>query len=190
MAQPTPTFLDELTAAARGAFALLTGNRRASSYFDFSQRGLVSSFIAFVIAGALSAYGPKLLGFSSQSGAAGMGLLMSAMLYVLQGGVAWLILRQFARLDGFVPYIVAFNWINLFASLVTLLLLLLGAGQYATLVVGVAALVVEVNIARLVVTLPPLQVLVFIVAKLILQAIAMGLIIAMVAPDIFASAVS
>lgn len=190
MAQPTPTFLEELVDAARGTFALLTGNRRAPTYFDFSQRGLVSSFIAFLFAGALSAYGPRLLGFSTQSGAAALGLLMSATLYVLQGGVAWVILRQFARLDGFVPYIVAFNWINLFASLVTLVLLLVGAGQYATIIVGVAALVVEVNIARLVVTLPPLQVVTFIVAKLILQAIAMGLIIAMVAPDIFASAIS
>jgi len=185
LAQSTPTFLDEAIAAARGCFALLTGDRKASTYFDFGQRGLVTSFIAFLIAGAISAYGPRLLGFSIESGAASTGLFMSAALYVLQAGAGWLVLRQFARLDGFVPYIVAFNWINLFASLITLLLLLVGAGQFATIVVGVAALVVEVNIARLIVTLAPLQIVVFIVAKLIIQAIAMGLIIAMIAPEIF-----
>lgn len=191
MAQSTPTtFLEELIAAAQGSFALLTGDRKAPTYFDFSQRGLVSSFIAFLMAGAISAYGPKLLGFSIESGAASSGLLMSAILYVLQAGAGWLVLRQFARLDGFIPYIVAFNWINLFASLITLLLLMVGSGQFATIVVAVAALVIEVNIARLVVTLPPLQVVIFIVAKLIIQAIVMGLIIAMVAPDIFMPAVS
>ena len=190
MAQSNPTFIEELIAAAQGSFALLTGDRKAPTHFDFSQRGLVSSFIAFLIAGALSAYGPRLLGFSMESGAASTGLLMSAMLYVLQAGAGWLVLRQFGRLDGFVPYIVAFNWINLFASLITLVLLMVGAGQFATILVGVAALVVEVNIARLVVTLAPLQIVIFIVAKLIIQAIAMGLIIAMVAPDIFMPSVS
>ena len=109
MAQSTPTFFDELVAAAQGSFALLTGDRKAPTYFDFGQRGLVSSFIAFLIAGALSAYGPRLLGFSMESGAASTGLFMSAMLYVLQAGAGWLVLRQFGRLDGFVPYIVTFT---------------------------------------------------------------------------------
>jgi|TARA_R110000868_G_scaffold38_27_gene469 hypothetical protein len=190
LAQSTPTFFDELIAAAQGSFALLTGDRKAPTYFDFGQRGLVSSFIAFLIAGAMSAYGPRLLGFSMESGAASTGLFMSAMLYVLQAGAGWLVLRQFGRLDGFVPYIVTFNWINLFASVITLILLMVGAGQFATILVGVAALVVEVNIARLIVTLAPLQIVIFIVAKLIIQAVAMGLIIAMVAPDIFMPAVS
>lgn len=190
MAQPTPTFFDELIAAAQGSFALLTGDRKAPTHFDFSQRGLVSSFIAFLIAGAISAYGPKLLGFSAESGAASTGLMLSAMLYVLQAGAAWIVLRQFARLDGFVPYIVAFNWINLFASLITLVLLMVGVGQFATIAVGVAALVVEVNIARLIVTLAPLQTVIFIVAKLVIQAVAMGLIIAMIAPGMFMPAVS
>ena len=190
MAQSTPTFLDEFFAAAQGSFALLTGDRKASTYFDFSQRGLVTSFIAFLLAGAISAYGPRLLGFPIESGAASTGLFMSALLYVLQAGAGWLVLRQFARLDGFVPYIVAFNWINLYASLITLLLLMVGAGQFATIAVGVAALVVEVNIARRIVTLAPLQIVVFIVAKLIVQAVAMGLIVAMVAPEIFMPAVA
>ncbi|HLV82535.1 MAG TPA: hypothetical protein VKY62_02030, partial [Devosia sp.] len=109
---------------------------------------------------------------------------------VLQAGAAWIVLRQFARLDGFVPYIVAFNWINLFASLITLVLLMVGVGQFATIAVGVAALVVEVNIARLIVTLAPLQTVIFIVAKLVIQAVAMGLIIAMIAPGMFMPAVS
>ena len=190
MAQSTPTFLDEFFAAAQGTFALLTGDRKAATYFDFSQRGLVTSFIAFLLAGAISAFGPRLLGLSIESGAASTGLLLSAVLYGLQTGAGWLVLRQFGRLDGFVPYLVGFNWINLFASLILLVLLMVGAGQFATIVVGVAALVVEINIARLIVTLPPLQIVVFIVAKLVIQAVVMGVIIAMVAPDLFIPAVS
>ncbi|WP_193337028.1 hypothetical protein [Devosia beringensis] len=185
MAQSTPTFLEEFFAAAQGAVALLTGDRKAPTYFDFSQRGLVGSFIAFLLAGAISAFGPRLLGLSMESGAASTGLLMSALLYALQTGAGWLVLRQFARLDGFVPYLVAFNWINLFASLILMGLLLVGAGQLSTLVVGVAALVIEINIARLIVTLAPLQIVVFIIAKLVVQAIVMGLIIAIVAPGMF-----
>lgn len=190
MAKSTPTFFEELSAAARGSFALLTGDRKASTYFDFSQRGLVTSFIAFLLAGALSAFGPAVFGMTAGSGAASSGLFMSGFIYVLQAGVAWLVLRQLGRLDGFVPYIVAFNWINFFASLLSLVLLLVGAGQFSIILVGIAALVVEINIARLIVTLAPLQIVAFIVAKLVIQAIAMGVIIAMVAPDILMPAVS
>ena len=68
MAQPTTTFLDEMMAAARGCVALLVGNRQAPSYFDFSQRGLVGSLIATLIAIALAGFGPLLTGVSLPAG--------------------------------------------------------------------------------------------------------------------------
>jgi len=56
------TFLEELMAAGRGTISLLIGDRRAGSYFDFSQRGLAGSFIAFLAVTGLNAALPVLLG--------------------------------------------------------------------------------------------------------------------------------
>src|SRR5690606_17632895 len=58
------TILQELTAAGRGLLALVTGDRKAATYFDFSQRGLAGSFIAFLTVTGLNAALPVLLGYS------------------------------------------------------------------------------------------------------------------------------
>lgn len=183
MSQNSSTFLDELVNAARGYFALLTGNRQAATYFDFSRRGLVGSFIGFVIATALGAYGSQVLGIASPPGAATQAVILGGVLFLIQLAVSYLVLRQMGRLDGFVPFLVADNWATFFTSILSLALLLVGLPADAVIIaIGIVVIVVEINIARLIVTLPPLQVAMFIVAQLVGSAIGLLLLGGMVAP--------
>jgi hypothetical protein len=161
---------DELLAAARGFVALLTGNRQAASYFDFSQRGLLGSFIALIIASTITAFGPTVLGVPSEPGAATRSMILGIVLFGMQMGVIYLLLRALSRLDGFVPYLVADNWISLFVAVLTVAgLSLFGASDVVLLVIGLVAIVLEVNIARLIVTLAPMQVVMFILAQFAAQ---------------------
>lgn len=172
MAQKSSTFLDELANAARGCFALLTGNRQAATYFDFGQRGLVGSIIAFLIASALGAFGSQLLGMPSPPGAATQALILGGVLFLLQLGVCYLVLRQMGRLDGFIPFLVADNWATFFTSILSLLLIVFGGpGDVVIIAIGLVVIIVEVNIARLIVTLAPLQIAIFIIAQVVASAL-------------------
>ena len=174
MAQKSSTFLDELVNAARGCFGLLTGDRQAPTHFDFSQRGLVGSIIAFVIASAVSAFGPQLFGIPSPPGAATQALVQTGLLFVIQFGISYLVLRQMGRLDGFLPFLVADNWATFFTSILALALILFGGpSDIVLLAVAIVVVVVEVNIARLIVTLAPWQIATFIVAQLVVSAVAL-----------------
>lgn len=159
MAPTTTTFLDELIAAARGCLALLIGNRQAPSYFDFSQRGLVGSIIATVIGIALAGFGPMLTGIPIPSGAATQSVIVNGLLFVAQALTAFVALRQMGRQDGFVPYLVASNWVTLASAVLLLLSTLFGpAGIVILVLVVVLALATFINIGRFVVTLTPLQI--------------------------------
>jgi len=161
------TIIDEMVAAARGCAFLLVGNRVASQYFDFSQRGLVGSFIAILVATAFSAYLPMLIGLTP-GGSVMRIIITSALAFALQVAFAALALRQMKRLDGFVPYLVAENWATFFLSVVTAILALLGfGGDIFLIVVGIIMLIVQINIARLIVTLAPLQIAIFLIAQLV-----------------------
>lgn len=160
--------LDELVAAGRGCLALVRGDRSAPAFFDFSRRGLAGSFIALLVAQAVAAYGPVFFGAHPEPGAITRGLFMAAVLFVAQVACSALLLRQIGRLDGLVPYLVADNWAALYISLLSAVLTMLGfAGDFAILAIGILVLVVEVNIARIVVTLTGVQVVMFIVAQLV-----------------------
>lgn len=169
------TIIEEMVAAARGCALLLVGNRSASQYFDFSQRGLVGSFIAILVATAFSAYLPTLIGLEHNVSVLRL-LLTQAAAFALQIGFAALALRQMKRMDGFVPYLVAENWATFFLSVITAIMALFGAGgDVFFVVVGVVMLVVQINIARLIVTLAPLQIAIFLIAQLVAGSI--GLIV-------------
>jgi hypothetical protein len=174
--RPT-TIVEELIAAARGVAALVIGDRRAAGYFDFSQRGLAGSFIAFLAATAFSAYLPSITGNASDSGTPiSRLLLMAIFLFAVQLGFSALVLRQLNRLDGFIPYVVADNWATFFVTVVSSLFGVFGlSGDVVLLVVGVLVLIIEVNIARLIVTLKPWQIVLFLVAQLV--AVSVGLIV-------------
>jgi hypothetical protein len=74
-------------------------------------------------------------------------------------------LRQFGRLDGLTPYLVTTNWASLFVAVVSLLLGFLG--NAVSVVMLVAGLVFQINVARLIVTLSGGQIALFLLAQLI-----------------------
>lgn len=182
MAKTTTTFLDELIGAARGCFALIVGDRQSSAYFDFRQTGLVGSFIALVVALAVQAFGPQLLGIPTPSGVAGGVVILGALVIGVQFGIAWIVLRQLGRSDGFVPFVVVQNWATMFQAIFAVAMIAifgqpiaiepggemaqLTSGSIPFIALGIAALVISVNIARLILTLKPLHVALFVIAQL------------------------
>jgi hypothetical protein len=162
------TLLEEMSAAARGCLALLVGDRKAPGYFDFSQRGLVGSFVAFLVATLFNAISPMLMGIEVKPGEITRGLILVAVLFAAQIGFSALVLRQIGRLDGLVPYLVADNWATFFITIIATLLMFTGIGdEFAIIALGILVIVVEVNIARLIVTLPGLQIAMFLIAQLV-----------------------
>ncbi|HHS82432.1 MAG TPA: hypothetical protein ENJ68_02830 [Devosia sp.] len=165
-------FSDEMKLAARGTLAVLTGKADAARYFDFSHRGLAGSFIAFLIAITLNAYLPDMLGGDPRTGSGGpspsLAVFMALFLFVLQTVFGAFALKQFDRMDGFIPYLVADNWATFFITILSLGLILLDVSpQVFVFGVGGAVLVSEINISRLIVTLKPMQVVMFLLAQFI-----------------------
>ena len=175
MAQQS-NFIEELMAAGRGVFGLLIGDRRAGTYFDFSQRGLAGSFIAFLAVTGLNAVMPVVLGLKDSGGIA-RGVLMVAILFALQLGFSAIVLRQLKRMDGLIPYLVADNWATFFLTLISGALAAAGVdGDPVLVVLAIVVIVIEVNIARLIVTLSPLQIAMFLIAQLVGVSIGLALI--------------
>lgn len=164
--KPT-TLIEELVRAGRGVAGLVVGDRRASAYFDFSMRGLYGSFIAYLLILAFNAGAPMALGAEGAGGAALRTVLSNGLLYASQVAACALALRQLDRRDGLVPYIVANNWATLFFMLAGLLAAFSGGLGIAMLVLAILVLVVEVNIARVVIGLSGMKVALFIVAQLV-----------------------
>ncbi|UYN99357.1 MAG: hypothetical protein KIT02_15805 [Devosia sp.] len=153
------TFFEEASQAMRGCWALITGQRDVANWFDFSQRGLVGSLIAVVLALLLAGFGPLLLGLQAPAGAASQSVIMNAALFLAQAGMAWIVLRQMGRQDGFVPYLVATNWVTLLSGALLLISLLFGeAGMIMLMVIVIVALLTFINIGRFIVTLKPIQI--------------------------------
>jgi hypothetical protein len=183
LAQPTTTFLDELMAAARGCVALVLGRREAASYFDFSQRGLVGSLIATVIAIALAGFGPLLTGVPLPAGAATQSIIVNAALFVAQAATAFIALRQMGRQDGFIPYLVASNWVTLASALLLLLSTLLGpTGIVILALVVIVALATFINIGRFIVTLTPLQIGILFVSQAVGVFVALAVVAVLLGP--------
>jgi hypothetical protein len=175
LAQQQTTFVEEMMAAGRGVIGLLTGDRTAGSFFDLSQRGLAGSFIALLLITALNAVLPIMLGSEGES--ITRGVFTVALLFALQVGFSVIVLRQVNRMDGLVPYLVADNWATFFLTLVSAAIAAGGlANDFTLIVLGVVVIVVEVNIARLIVTLPPLQIAMFLIAQLVGVSIGLALI--------------
>lgn len=173
-----PTFLEELMASGRGVIALLIGNREAPKFFDTSQRGLVTSFIALLIAVAIRAFLPIIM--SSEHDSALSSVAQYAVLFALQFAFTLIVLRQLKRMDTLVPYLIADNWVTFFLTLILAAIVAAGIGNDAdsadgiAIVFGIILIVIEVNIGRLVMGLTPLQIAMLIIAQIV------GLLIAVV----------
>lgn len=159
---------NEVVSAGRGVLALIIGDRRAASYFDFSQRGLVGSFIAFLAVMLFNTGVPLLLGVPGMNGLVLRAAATGGIVLALQIGAAALVLRQMRRPDALVPYIVTDNWVTFFLTIVTTALGLMGVGGELLLIAtGLVILIVMVNIARLVLTLTLWQIVTFIASQLV-----------------------
>jgi hypothetical protein len=160
------TFIEEMMAAGRGVLGLFVGNRQSGSYFDFSERGLAGSFIALLLVTILNASMPTIMGATDDSIA--RAVLIVAILFALQIGFSIIALRQLKRMDGLVPYIVADNWATFFLTLISTALVAAGlASDFTLIVLGIIVIIIEVNIARLIVTLSPIQIAMFLIAQLV-----------------------
>jgi hypothetical protein len=180
--QANTTIVEEMIAAARGVLALIMGNRRAANYFDFSPRGLAGSFVAFLAVTAINAMLPPLLGASGPQASMFRSVASVAILFAFQIAFSVIALRQLKRLDGFVPYLVADNWATFFVTIVSTVLVMMGfGGDLAIIVIGILVIIIEINIARLIVTLSPLQIAIFLIAQLVGVSIGL-LIVGMVFP--------
>ncbi|KQW76067.1 hypothetical protein ASC89_24475 [Devosia sp. Root413D1] len=165
---------NEVASAARGVVALVIGDRRANGYFDFSDRGLVGSFIAFLVVALLNTAVPLVLGVPGTSGTAFRAIATVIIVLALQIGAAALVLRQLKRSDALVPYIVVDNWATFFLTIATTLLGLVGAGgELMFIATGIVIIIIMINIARLILTLTPWQIASFLVVQLISGVIAL-----------------
>ena len=184
MAKSTATFLEELTTAMQGCIALVTGRRDAPSYFDFSQRGLMGSLIAVVIGIALAGFGPLLIGVALPQGAATQSITVNAVLFLTQAGTAYVALRQMGRQDGFLPYLVASNWVTLVSAIMLLLSFFLGPlGMFVLIGVVVVAIATFINIGRLIVTLTPMQIGILFVSQAVGVFLALAIVAVLLGPS-------
>lgn len=168
------SFYDEVIAAGRGVLALIIGDRKAPQYFDFSERGLVGSFIGLLAVTFVSAILPLVLPGTGEGYSIARSAGIAAILFAFQIGFAALVLRQMKRIDGLRPYLVADNWASVYISLGQLLLSFVGfQGDFAFFALSILVIVVEINIARLIVTLSPLQIAMFMIAQLVGVSIAL-----------------
>ncbi len=178
------SLFEEFIYAGRGTFQLLLGRRDASSNFDLSLRGLTGSFVAFLVAAAFNAFLPGIMGVENAPSATSA-LLFVLVLYGTQAGAAALILRVFGRGDGFVPYLVCDNWATFYISVLSALMVAVRLnGDLSLLILGVGVIIVEINIARLIVTLRPLQIVGFLFAQLIGVMIGLMIIGAFLPPEL------
>lgn len=182
MAQPSQTFTDEALNAIRGFVALVTGKRDAAAFFDFSPKGLVGSLIAVLVAVLLAGFGPMLVGAPVPAGAPTQSIVINGVLFAAQAAMAWIVLRQMGRQDGFVPYLVASNWVTLASGLLLLVSTLFGeVGIVLLLAIVVIALLTFINIGRFIVTLSPVQIGLLFVSQTVGVFLALG-VVALVLP--------
>ena len=170
------TFVDEVLQAARGIAAIVIGRRDAYRYFDLSMSGLAGSLAAFFIALLVNGYLPYLLGPPEGMAPAWQSVLLALLLFGLQVGFAAIVLRQMGRPDGLIPYLVADNWATFFMTAISVVLAVLRvSGDLIVLPLGILILVIEINIARLIVTLSGWQIAAFIAAQF--AAVVVGLMV-------------
>ncbi|WIY53337.1 hypothetical protein O9Z70_02025 [Devosia sp. YIM 151766] len=175
MAQSRQTFIEEAVSAARGCLALVLGRRDAASWFDFSHRGLAGSLLAVLLALLVTGFGPLLLGLPVPAGAPTQSIVMNGVLFVAQAAMAWIVLRQMGRSDGFVPYLVASNWVTMLSGILLLFSLLFGeAGLVVLLAMVIVAMLTFINIGRFIVTLQPMQIVLLFISQSVGVFLALG----------------
>lgn len=183
MPQPNSSFFEEARDAALGAWALALGRRDAAQYFDFSLRGLVSSFIALVLAIAIAGFAPLVLGVDAGPASATQATIANVTVYAAQIGAAWLFLRRIGRLDGLIPFLVATNWVAFLGGLMLAVSPLFGPlGLVILFAVAIGILVIYINIGRHLVTLSPLYIGLLLATEILASLVALVILALMFPP--------
>ena len=179
-----PTLFQEAAWALGGTWRLLLGKRDARAHFDFSQRGLAGSFIPLVLATVVMVIFIG-MGSAGQTGvSAAMQMFILGAIGTLRFTAMRLILPRLDALHAFRPCMVASNWASailfsliLAATLGTALLAAMALGPTArdTIVgivlllwaaVGIALVVIEINILRIVAGLGATEIVLVLAAQL------------------------
>ena len=162
------TFTDAMRAALVGVGAIITGKRDAVTHFDVSRAGLVDSVIALLISTGISALLPLLLGTPRARGTAFEVTFSVALLLAAQISTSAIVLKLLNMEDRLIPYVVADNWASFYATLGMLALTIMGVPQIILLLPAfILVVTIEINVARLIVGLRPMQVAMFIASHLV-----------------------
>jgi len=176
---------DEIVRAGQGTLALVRGQRNAPSFFDYSYAGLAGSFAFLVITLGLSAF--LNASVSQQTPftlSAWQWFSMLVSIISIQLASAAFVLAQMRRSDGLLPYIVTSNWTTFFLSMIALIIGFLPLGFSVTMFVLLAGtLIIWVNTLRLVVTLSPGQIAIFILVQLGVTFFAAIVVAALILPE-------
>jgi hypothetical protein len=159
------SYIEEMTAAVQGVAALVIGNRKAPDHFDLSQRGLVGSFIALLVI----LFAELLVGIATgrlAPGQTGPTVVQTILFYGAITLAPRVLLGAIGRADAFRPYLVALNWANFVFSIILLAVNLVGATPLF-LVVVIAAFIASINVARIMMTLKPMQIVMLFAVQLI-----------------------
>jgi hypothetical protein len=178
------SFTDAMRSALVGVGAIITGKRDATTHFDVSRPGLLDSFIALLISTGISAALPMLLGTPGAKGTAFELVVSVALLFAAQVGASAMVLNLLGKRDRLIPYVIADNWSSFFVTLGTLALTIMGAPDGILLFPAVILVIaIEINVARVIVGLKPMQVAMFIASHFVAALLGLLILRAIFAPD-------
>lgn len=165
MAETNRPFVVELRAAIRGVFALVTGDRNAPAFFDFSSAGVASSFVPVLVVAVLEMVEQMAVGAVGPGGVTA-GAVQTGIVYATFIGATALLLAAIGRRDAFRPFLVTYNWANAVLTLAVGVLMLFST-VVAMGLAFVGTLAMIINIGRLVMTLKTSQVVMLMLTQII-----------------------
>lgn len=165
MAEKGRPFSSELRSSFRGIIALMTGDRNAAGYFDFSPAGVAGSFVPVLMVAGFEMLEQMLLG-AGAPGDITQSAVQTGIVYATFIGATSLLLAAIGRRDAFPPFIVTYNWANAVLTLAVGILMLISF-VVAMTVAFVGTLIMIINIGRLVMTLKPSQVVMLMLTQII-----------------------
>ncbi len=162
------TLIDEAVSATRGVFALAGGQKDSEKYFDNSDYGLIGAIIALILSIAINAHMPIIAGHAQQQllGPREATIFIST-IYLIQIGVAAIVLNQFNLIERLRAYLIADFWSNfIIIILMAIPALFRVQSLLFVLILAIGTIIIKINIMRLIIKLNIGQIIIFFVAQL------------------------
>lgn len=162
------TLINEMILAARGMKALIFNDKNAAKFFDSSYYGFIGASIALLISLAISAFLPIIMGQAEkQHLSAFEAIIFASSIYAVQIGAAAIVLNQLNRLNALLTFLVADFWTTFFITIIMSIPTLFGVNSSLfTLIIAIVILIVKINILRLLIKLPAMQIVMFFIAQI------------------------